>query len=183
MNNEQMTDARVNTLLRDMGKIVRRDDGEPVWLDPVDAAYIADRLRGGAVAVDYAVILDAVNEASPRWGDAPDSPTHKLAIRERERIAGRVFAALAQDRASQGAVAGGVAEEWRDLVQSLVDHIESETCLHEHTHRSGAIWEICDDCGCQWADDRGGRPEFNWPKPVERAHAMLADQQGVRSDV
>ena len=81
-------------------------------------------------------------------------------------------AALAQDRASQGAA--GVPDEWRDLVQSLVTHIEYETCMHENTHRGGAIWEICDDCGRQWADDRGGRPAFKWPEPVERAHAMLA---------
>lgn len=28
--------------------------------------------------------------------------------------------------------------------------------------------------GAKWADDEGGKPEFKWPKVVERAHAMLA---------
>lgn len=79
-------------------------------------------------------------------------------------------------------VAGdAVANEWRNLVQSLVDHIVGETCLHENTHRGGAIWEICDDCGAQWADDRGGRPDFQWPEIVERANAALAQDRASQA--
>ena len=67
-----------------------------------------------------------------------------------------------------------VPDAARSIIEALVDHVERETCMHENTHRGGAIWEICDDCGAQWADDRGGRPEFKWPPAVERANAYLA---------
>lgn len=59
------------------------------------------------------------------------------------------------------------------LIESLLKHIEETTCTHESTHRGGAIWEICDDCGAKWADDQGGKPEFKWPKAVIAARARL----------
>lgn len=31
-------------------------------------------------------------------------------------------------------------------------------CEHKETHRGGAIWTICDECGAEFADDRGGIP-------------------------
>ena len=61
----------------------------------------------------------------------------------------------------------------RELVEDLVGHIEDITCTHDNTHRGGAIWEICDDCGDKWADDRGGKPAFKWPECVEKARALL----------
>lgn len=61
----------------------------------------------------------------------------------------------------------------RELLQELVAHIEDSTCTHDSTHRGGAIWEICDDCGDKWADDRGGKPAFKWPGCVEMARALL----------
>lgn len=64
---------------------------------------------------------------------------------------------------------------WQSVMESLVRHIERETCTHEETYRGGAIWEICRGCGAQWADDEGGKPEFKWPECVETARAMLAD--------
>ena len=54
------------------------------------------------------------------------------------------------DAASEGED-GAVA-----LLEALLAHIDAETCTHEETHRGGAIWTICDGCGRQWADDRGG---------------------------
>lgn len=68
--------------------------------------------------------------------------------------------------------------EMSSVLADLVRHIEGQTCTHEETHRGGAIWEICDMCGMQWADDRGGKPEFKWPDCVERARAILAEQGG-----
>ena len=59
------------------------------------------------------------------------------------------------------------------LVEGLVKHIEHETCTHEDTHRGGAIWEICNGCGAQWADDRGGKPKFKWPSIVTQALKFL----------
>ena len=59
------------------------------------------------------------------------------------------------------------------LIQQLVEYIEKNTCQHEETHRGGAIWEICDGCNAQWADDRGGKPKFAWAPIVLAAHARL----------
>lgn len=62
------------------------------------------------------------------------------------------------------------------LVRALRDLLafaERNTCLHEETHRGGAIWEICDSCGMKWADDDGGKPAnaHSWPKEIEYAQA------------
>lgn len=61
-----------------------------------------------------------------------------------------------------------------ELIAKLVNEIERNTCMHESTHRGGVIWEICDDCGAKWSDDRNPRPEFKWPDCVTDAHALLA---------
>lgn len=61
----------------------------------------------------------------------------------------------------------------RELLEDLVAHVEGSTCTHDNTHRGGSIWEICDDCGDSWADDRGGKPAFKWPDCVEKARALL----------
>lgn len=53
----------------------------------------------------------------------------------------------------------------RAALDALLDRDKRNTCQHENTHRGGAIWEICDDCGAKWADDRGGKP--NWEDPPE----------------
>lgn len=59
------------------------------------------------------------------------------------------------------------------LILQLVEYIEQNTCQHEETHRGGAIWEICDGCNAQWADDRGGKPKFAWAPIVLAARARL----------
>ena len=64
-------------------------------------------------------------------------------------------------------------DEWKTLAKDLLREIERQTCAHEETHRGGFLWEICDSCGAKWADDEGGKPEFKWPKVVEKARAML----------
>ena len=45
--------------------------------------------------------------------------------------------------------------------------------MHENTHRGGAIWTICDDCGQKWADDEGGMPGFAVPAAIQNAEALL----------
>jgi hypothetical protein len=64
---------------------------------------------------------------------------------------------------------------YRNHLHALVDLIEMTTCTHENTHRGGAIWEICDDCGAKWADDMGGKPAvFVWSRCVEDARKLLS---------
>jgi len=66
-------------------------------------------------------------------------------------------------------------EQLEKLLGDLYDHVIRNTCFHESTHRGGAIWEICDDCGEKWADDRGGKPEFKLPKSVQAAKDYIDD--------
>lgn len=63
-----------------------------------------------------------------------------------------------------------------ELVEALcqvTQYAESQICMHEETHRGGAIWEICDMCGAKWADDQGGKPSFKWPKQIVSARNLL----------
>ena len=60
-------------------------------------------------------------------------------------------------------------------LQKLVSSIEADTCLHEETHRGGSIWEICDQCGEMWSDDKNPKPEFSWPDGYEDVVNFLAN--------
>lgn len=51
----------------------------------------------------------------------------------------------------------------------------AQTCMHEETHRGGAIWEICDLCGAKWADDKGGKPAYEHPPELDDAENALAE--------
>lgn len=59
-------------------------------------------------------------------------------------------------------------------LQSLLAWSEAQICMHEETRRGGTNWEICDQCGAKWADDEGGKPEFQWPEPIVKASALLS---------
>jgi hypothetical protein len=65
-------------------------------------------------------------------------------------------------------------EQIRVALEGLLRHVDRETCTHESTHRGGAIWTICDDCGRKWADDRGGFKPYEDPPAVAFARALLA---------
>lgn len=71
-----------------------------------DLLAAASRLATPPVAADgvealFDVIRKAVEESSPRWGEAHDNPMlHKIDRREREWIASRVFAEVARRLAS-----------------------------------------------------------------------------------
>lgn len=69
-----------------------------------------------------------------------------------------------------------VRKQDTELIRQLVEYIEQNTCQHEETHRGGAIWEICDGCNAQWADDRGGKPKFAWAPIVLAARARLEEK-------
>jgi hypothetical protein len=69
-----------------------------------------------------------------------------------------------------------VSEETRELVDGLrkaITQAEIRICTHDETHRGGAIWEICDQCGAKWADDEGGKPEFKWPEAIVELNALI----------
>jgi hypothetical protein len=78
------------------------------------------------------------------------------------------------------AAAQGFRDGRAELVEALTDLLhwaEHQVCEHDSTHRGGAIWEICDNCGAKWADDQGGKPELKWPAAIERARAALCAQE------
>lgn len=62
----------------------------------------------------------------------------------------------------------------RKVFLALLGYAEKNTCLHKETHRGGAIWTICDDCGRKWADDEGGVPDdaHEWPKEIAAAQDL-----------
>lgn len=66
-----------------------------------------------------------------------------------------------------------VADE-RAALADLLDYVDSNTCIHESTHRGGAIWTICDGCGAKWADDEGGFVPHQDAPAVAAARAALA---------
>lgn len=73
---------------------------------------------------------------------------------------------------------GGTGFQCSDLVRALRDVTEyaaRNCCLHEETHRGGFLWEICDYCGCKWADDEGGMPPEarECPPEIKKAFAVL----------
>jgi hypothetical protein len=45
---------------------------------------------------------------------------------------------------------------------SDLNKLSHDSCLHEVTHRGGAIWTICDDCGRKWADDMSEHTPGPW---------------------
>lgn len=70
----------------------------------------------------------------------------------------------------------------KQVLSDLLAYAENQTCSHESTHRGGAIWEICDDCGAKWADDQGGKPEYVRPPEFEAAEQMLKEISATEAD-
>lgn len=63
----------------------------------------------------------------------------------------------------------------RDALQALLRR-DQRNCQHEETERGGVLWEICTQCGAKWADDDGGKPEWQDPPEWAQADAALAAQ-------
>lgn len=62
----------------------------------------------------------------------------------------------------------------RAALTALLRYADENECIHETTHRGGAIWTICDDCGKEWADDRGGFVPYAEPKEITDAREALS---------
>lgn len=87
----------------------------------------------------------------------------------RERIAVAVHGLVRGEPATVAVDVGALG-----IVRKLVEHIERNTCAHDSTHRAGFNLTVCDQCGIGWADDQGGKPEFQWPPVVVDARRLLA---------
>lgn len=86
--------------------------------------------------------------------------------------------AVAAIRTAAKAMRPAMSRPRPQVVEALADLVawaELSICLHETTHRGGEIWEICSDCGAEWADDRGGKPAdaHEYPLEVRRARAVI----------
>lgn len=66
-----------------------------------------------------------------------------------------------------------VCSELVAMVKPLLRYAENNTCDHTETYRGGAIWEICSSCGAKWADDEGGRPEWQETKEITDARNAI----------
>ena len=60
-----------------------------------------------------------------------------------------------------------------EVLEGMLRRDERNTCRHAETHRGGVLWEICDSCGAMWADDEGGKPEWEDPKEWTQARAAI----------
>ena len=69
----------------------------------------------------------------------------------------------------------------RAVLADLLDYVDSNTCIHESTHRGGAIWTICDGCGMKWADDEGGFVPHQDAPAVAAARATLASAPAAKN--
>lgn len=61
-------------------------------------------------------------------------------------------------------------------LKDMLNSYDRNTCTHEETHRGGAIWTICGDCGKKWADDEGGFIPYSEPLFVSCARQLLEEQ-------
>ncbi|WP_019025344.1 MULTISPECIES: hypothetical protein [unclassified Thioalkalivibrio] len=74
-----------------------------------------------------------------------------------------------------------INSELAEALKAVLRRDERNTCMHEDTHRGGVLWEICDQCGQKWADDEGGRPEWEDPKEWGQARAALTRHERYQS--
>lgn len=97
----------------------------------------------------------------------------------RERIAELEVALAIVEATREGQEVRADAAEARErkLVEALGGLLriyDRNTCQHDETHRGGAIWTICDQCGRKWADDEGGFEPHADPPEVEAARDLVA---------
>lgn len=67
-----------------------------------------------------------------------------------------------------------VIQQLRDALEKITQFASVQICSHDETYRGGNIWEICSQCGAEWADGEGGKPEFVEPKQITEAIKALA---------
>jgi predicted amidohydrolase YtcJ len=93
----------------------------------------------------------------------------------KELAAAKEAAAFQAGRDSVGVEgkAVGLLCEAVSVMVALQRRDKMNTCQHEDTYRGGSIWEICSACGMKWADDMGGKPEWEDPEEWVAADRFL----------
>lgn len=59
------------------------------------------------------------------------------------------------------------------VLNNLVSYASQQICTHDETYRGGTNWEICHQCGSQWADDEGGKPPLSLPREIDAAYKII----------
>ena len=66
-----------------------------------------------------------------------------------------------------------LAKEAAESLEYALNELGKTVCLHEETHRAGAIWTICDQCERKWADDRNPFTPYREPPELTQAYSTL----------
>lgn len=121
--------------------------------------------------------LDVVHEWAERAKSAEaELQAHREAMAAKDALLFQTQNA-AVDLAQQLAKKDAALKACVEALEKLFKRDQQNTCQHESTHRGGAIWEICDDCGAKWADDRGGKPKWYEPKEWRVAEVAITQAQ------
>ena len=75
--------------------------------------------------------------------------------------------------ASDADVAADTIEALAEALKAMISLAQENICSHKETHRGGFLWTVCDACGAAWADDEGGKPEWEEPSEFVLARAAL----------
>ena len=132
--------------------------------------YVRADLHAGVLTTKDAELAALKKQVEELTAERDDARRYAVEARLRENQAEdrRVSESFARTKAEAEVAA------LRTTLSELLFYVDQNTCTHEATHRGGAIWTICDDCGEKWADDRGGFVPYSDPEPVAHARAALA---------
>jgi len=147
------TDAKEPEVIRALRRVLEDNPDAYMALDFNSDAYVSDILGAWATLTQQ---RDNARTTSQYWKDEKLASEREIDTLTRERDDARRDAARLRGEAF-----------------AFLNYVESQQCLHEETHRGGAIWEICDMCGSKWADDEGGKPEWSEPKVITRFRAAI----------
>lgn len=132
-------------------------------------------------------IAEAVENLRVRWEEKNVVPESKAfqdqmkSVMEKPGVVECVSALSGGNSPDAGKMAALEAanRELAEALKALLARDQRNTCRHEETHRWGNIWEICDQCGDQWADDEGGKPAWEDPPEWVKAEAIIAKHKGA----
>jgi hypothetical protein len=74
-----------------------------------------------------------------------------------------------------------LVREMETVLEGMLRFIN--VCDHTNTHREGAIWTKCDDCGKRFADDEGGVTPDSDPPQLAKALAALTKAKDAQEEI